>query len=173
MHVVMIQSKQFWKTFYKVVFEDKEKLEQFKEVLAFYKEDIIDDRHPEPGDISLDAYVLLNNKVNSIDPDSEEELSFILHEVQDILTLLFYIMEYWYYENRKIKQLEKLNELQECKSKVENEIRNKLEEIRNKDFETFSTYICAAHEDPAVLQGESWNVIKSYIEKQRRKDNEN
>lgn len=143
MYVEKIQSRRYSKTFYKVVFENKEKLEQFKEVLAFYKEDIIDDRHPEPGDISLDAYVLLNDKVNSIDPDSEEELSFILHEIQDILTLFFYIMEYWYFDNRMIK---------------------KLKEIRKTDFDTLSTYIYAAHEDPAILQGETWEHIKSYIE---------
>lgn len=160
MYVEIIHSKRVKKTFYKVVFEDKEKLEQFKEVLAFYKEDVIEDRHPEPGDISLDAYVLLNDKVNSIDPDSEEGISFVLYEVQDILTLFLHIMQLWYYDNMLIKQLEE-------KAKLNDSIKGKLKEINSIDFEVFSTYIYAAHEDPSVLQGEKWNDIKNYIEKTR------
>lgn len=175
MYVEKIQSNRFKKNFYKVIFTDKGKLEKFMEVLAFYKENVIDELHPEPGDITLDSYVLLNDKVNSINPDSEEELSFILHEVQDILTLFLNIMQLWYLENQIIKQkdeiIRKLRALYEVNdeiSKTDDAFEEILQERNYLNLEILSKYLHAAHEDPTILQGETWEHIKSYIESAKK-----
>lgn len=80
MHVVKIQSEKDNKTIYKVGFEDKEQFEKFKVALDTYKEFIVDEIHPIPGDIALNLY--------GVNPDTDEENPFMLYEVQDLLKLM-------------------------------------------------------------------------------------
>lgn len=106
MFVRTINSRKYKKTFYKVVFEGIEELEEYKNSLEWFKQKFIDGKDLADDDASIELYDMLSSAFEKVEESENGEYCMVLYDVGALLCNFFSLMRLSELDN-VIKQKQK------------------------------------------------------------------